>query len=77
MIDSAASATARMPSGRQAVCFVSRNHELRAPDLSVKSPRFTEWASTWSRSVANGSAARRRGSGSDIDAGTYRSADSA
>ena len=52
--DSAASATSTMPSGRHAVCLVSRNHELRAPDLSVKSPRFTEWASTWSRSAANG-----------------------
>ena len=54
MIDSAASATSTMPSGRQAVCLVSRNHELRAPDFSVKSPRLTEWASTWSRSAANG-----------------------
>ena len=35
MTDSAASATSTMPSGRQAVCLVSRNHELRAPDLSV------------------------------------------
>ena len=40
-----------MPSGRHAVCLVSRNHELRAPDLSVKSPRLTECASTWSRSA--------------------------
>ena len=33
---SAASATSRMPSGRQAVCLVSRNHVLRCPDFSVK-----------------------------------------
>ena len=34
----AASATSRIPSGRQAVCLVSRNQELAAPDLSVNSP---------------------------------------
>ena len=48
---SSASATSTMPSGRHAVCLVSRNHELFAPDLSVKSPRLTERASTWARSA--------------------------
>ena len=43
---SAASATSRMPSGRQAVCLVSRNQLVGLPDFSVKLPRFTEWAST-------------------------------
>ena len=38
MTSSAASATSRMPSGRHAVCLVSRNHVLVAPDFSVKSP---------------------------------------
>jgi hypothetical protein len=46
---SIASATNRIPSGRHAVCLVSRNHELVAPDLSVNCPRFTEWVSTCSR----------------------------
>ena len=54
IIDSAASATSTIPSGRHAVCLVSRNHELVAPDLSVNSPRLTEWASTWSRRAASG-----------------------
>ena len=46
--------------------MVSRNHELRAPDLSVNSPRLTAWASTCARSASSGpgspgSSARRRG----------------
>ena len=63
MTDSAASATSTMPSGRHAVCLVSRNHELVAPDFSVKSPRFTAWARTWSRSAANGAGRSGRSAG--------------
>ena len=49
MTSSAASATSRIPSGRHAVCLVSRNHVLRCPDLSVNSPRCTLCSSTWRR----------------------------
>lgn len=35
-------ATSTMPSGLHAVCLVSRNHVLVAPDLSVNWPRLTE-----------------------------------
>ena len=52
MTSSAASATRTMPSGRHAVCLVSRNQVLLPPDFRVKSPRFTEWVSTWSRRAA-------------------------
>ena len=50
---------------------MSRNHELGAPDFSVNSPRFTEWASTWSRSAANGSGRTGR-SASGIARRRYR-----
>ena len=40
--DKATSATNTMPSGRHAVCLVSRNHVLFAPDFKVKSPVFNE-----------------------------------
>ena len=76
MISSAASATSTMPSGRHDVCLVSRNHELRAPDLSVNSPRLTAWASTCARSASSGPGSRgssRSSSGARSLTGWHRS----
>ncbi len=46
MTASAASATSRIPSGRHAVCFESRNQVLVRPDFNVNSPMRSECSMT-------------------------------
>ena len=53
MAESTASATSSMASGRHTVCLESMNQLLLRPDLRVKSPVLTEWASRWARSSGN------------------------
>src|SRR5262245_3971825 len=66
MTSRAASATSRIPSGRHAVCFVSRNHELRRPDFNVNSPRRTECSSTWRRNSSRSTIANVTSAGMQL-----------